>query len=545
MSNEAFRYVWEGRRGVYRVVTDSPEYIKETKKTVHHYVTVGKAFEKDGPIEFGPKYLALARARKDTVSGADNQGVLPKAKAVIPYGERLVLEKAFKETGLRKTMKAVFGIELTEQIMSLAFFMVSTGDALSCSAQWCNQRMLPSLDAPRISELLPKLDEQSCSSFFRRWIKENADSRTLCYDITSVSTYAKDMDIAEYGYNRDHEKWLRQINLALVTDKQNHIPLVFRIVNGSLSDVNTLKDTISDFRMYGASPYGLVMDRGFWSMEKLNILVQNNIHYMIPVPSSVAWARKLIEQNKSNVFQNSPVQGSDGEDTYCFTVFDPLQERRHVWAHIYYSPAIETVRKERFVKEYSARRQELLEGNADERYQKFYDEHFIISTRGRGGKRHVEDKVPLSDLMAGMNFGYWVLYTDMEKNAFIALNDYRDRNFIEAGFDDLKGATDAKRLRVHRTKSVYGRIFVQFIAQVMRTWMRNRISSFNDEVRKYAVSPDGVLTRVRSYSKVSYIGRYKSQFTVMTKGQRLLFQAFGIDAQADSDEESDSEKLLS
>jgi transposase len=147
--------------------------------------------------------------------------------------------------------------------------------------------------------------------------------------------------------------------------------------------------------------------------------------------------------------------------------------------------------------------------------------------------------------MAGMNFGYWVLYTDMEKNAFIALNDYRDRNFIEAGFDDLKGATDAKRLRVHRTRSVYGRIFVQFIAQVMRTWMRNRISSFNDEVRKYAVSPDGVLTRVRSYSKVSYIGRYKSQFTVMTKGQRLLFQAFGIDAQADSDEESDSEKLLS
>ena len=72
------------------------------------------------------------------------------------------------------------------------------------------------------------------------------------------------------------------------------------------------------------------------------------------------------------------------------------------------------------------------------------------------------EKTPLAVVLKETNFGYWVLYTDMEKDAFTALEDYRDRNFIEAGFDDLKGSTDAKRLRVHHDKSVYGRIFIKF-----------------------------------------------------------------------------------
>ena len=44
--NEECKYVWESRRGIYRVVIDTPVYSKETKRTTHHYETVGKACEK-------------------------------------------------------------------------------------------------------------------------------------------------------------------------------------------------------------------------------------------------------------------------------------------------------------------------------------------------------------------------------------------------------------------------------------------------------------------------------------------------------------------
>lgn len=396
-----------------------------------------------------------------------------------------------------------------------------------------------------ISGLLPLLNEESCSVFFRNWTALHARNRTSCYDITSVSTYARDMAMAEFGYNRDHEKRLRQIDLAMLTDKDRHMPLAFRIVNGSLGDVQTLKDTIRGLAMYGATPYGMVMDGGFWSVEKLQMLTDAGIKYMIPVPNSVSWARELMVKFRSGVFNGTPQGEDDGTCTYGCTVYDPLKTGRRIWAHVFCSPAMEAEHKQRFVEKHMTCRRELQDGTLDERHQNFYDEHFMISTRDRGGKMHVREKTPLADILKEMNPGYWVLYTDLEKDAFTALGDYRDRNFIEAGFDDLKGSTDARRLRVHYDRSLYGRIFIRFCAQVLRTQLRSEIAAFSQETRKYASSPDALLRRVRMHSRVSCSGRYKSQCTVMTKGQRLIFKALGISAEDPDSDDGQTEDLFS
>jgi hypothetical protein len=147
-------------------------------------------------------------------------------------------------------------------------------------------------------------------------------------------------------------------------------------------------------------------------------------------------------------------------------------------------------------------------------------------------------------VLSEQDFGYWVLYTDMEKDWLKALDDYRDRGFIEAGFDDLKGATDAKRLRVHYTKSVYGRIFIQFIAQILRTYLREKALAFDSETKKFTSSPSSALKRVRSFSLVKYSGHYKAQFTQPTKGQRLIFKALGIDVKMGEIENESTADLL-
>lgn len=538
MSNEDYKYVWEERRKTYRVVTDKPTYSPETKKTTHHYVTVGKAKEKGGPIEFGPKHRAVEAARK-------GRGT-PHPKTVTPSGERIVLEHAASATGLSKTLEEAFGKETAGQVLALACYFICTGDALSSASAWLEERGLPVLTAPRVSELLASLTEEKCAKFLRPWIKAKAEGKTLCYDITSISTYAGDIDLAEFGYNRDHEKWLKQVNLAMLTDKASHIPLAFRVVAGSLSDVKTLRDTVRDLRMYGAAPFGFVMDRGFWSSERLDMLTENRIRYMVPVPSSVAWARKLIAAHVADVFLAPPHEDADGGKTYGFTVHDPTGAGRHVWAHIFYSPSMETERKTRFVERYTTLRKELESGDVPEEHRAACDEYFTVSTVGRGGKRHVKEKRPLPELLAEANFGYWVLYTDMEKDAMDALADYRDRGYIESGFDDLKGATDARRLRVHSGKAVYGRLFLQFVAQILRAELRQELASFPAEAKKYAYSVGSLLSRVRSYSLVAYSGRYKPQYCTLTKGQKLIFKALGIAVADDEpDEEIATEALVS
>lgn len=527
-----YKYVYEKSRNLYRVVVDHPTYNRETKKTSHHYETVGKAKEKGGEIEFGSKYAAIHGMEKK------DDAVL-SVKEVIPSGEVLVLDAASAEIGLHKTLVSAFGKEKAEKIEALVFFHICTGDAMMDAEEWCSARKLKGLSSPRISELFPKLDNNACSSFFSKWVKEKAKDKSVCYDITSISTYSTDMDIAEYGYNRDHEKWLRQINLAMVTDKESHMPLAYRPLNGSLSDSQTLMDTINEFDGYGAKPYEFVMDRGFWKKEFLDMAHAKGVRIMLPVPSSVGWAKELIREHKNDVF-SSYYEDHEGNTTFCYTVYDPQKEGRLVWAHIYYSPEIETLRKERFVREYMARRKELEEERRDEKHNSFYDEHFTVSRKGRGGKIHVADKRPLTEILDEKIFGYWVLYTDMEKDGIKALIIYKERSFIESGFDDLKGAADMKRLRTHKTESVYGRLFIQFCAQILRTVLRNKIISSDAETRKYASSPDMLLNRVKSYSKVRFSGKYKAQYSAPTKGQRLIFKGLGIDFQDSSSDDSDA-----
>ena len=132
---------------------------------------------------------------------------------------------------------------------------------------------------------------KDCSVFFRNWTAMHDNGRTLCCDITGISTYDREMSRAKFGYSRDHEKWLRQINLAMLMDKDSHTTLAFMIVNGSLGDVQTLKNTVRDLSMYGVKPYGMMMDRGFWSMDKLQMLADTGSRHIIPVPNSMKWDR--------------------------------------------------------------------------------------------------------------------------------------------------------------------------------------------------------------------------------------------------------------
>ena len=528
-----YKYVYEKSRKLYRVVVDNPTYDKATKKTKHHYETVGKAKERGGEIEFGSKYALVHNIEK-------KKEEVPVVKEVIPSGEVLVLQEASRKTGLHKALFSSFEKDKAEKAEALIFYLLCTGEAMMEAEDWCSERKLKALSSPRISELFPTLDETACSAFFSEWCKAKAKDRNVCYDITSVSTYATDMDIAEYGYNRDHENWLKQINLALVTDQETRIPLAFRLLNGSLSDSQTLENTVREFEGYGAKPYGIVMDKGFWKKENLEMLHRTGVKFTLPVPSSVSWAKDLIKEHRNDVFSSSYYEDEEGSTTFCYTVYDPQKVGWKVWAHIYYSSATETTKREKFVKEYMTRRKELEEDRADEKYRSFYDEYFTVSRKGRGGKIHVTDKRPLSDILSENLFGYWVLYTDMEKNGVKALPMYKERTCIEAGFDDFKGATDMKRLRNHKTKSVYGRIFIQFCAQILRTELRNDIRSFDAETKKYASAPDTLLKRVKSYSKVKFSGKYKSQYSAPTKGQRLIFKALGIDVGGTDDDAEDS-----
>ena len=56
-----------------------------------------------------------------------------------------------------------------------------------------------------------------------------------------------------------------------------------------------------------------------------------------------------------------------------------------------------------------------------------------------------------------------------------ALFIYRNKDVVENCFDDLKNHLDMKRLRVHTSKAMDSRLFLQFLALIYVSTIRNTI----------------------------------------------------------------------
>lgn len=54
----------------------------------------------------------------------------------------------------------------------------------------------------------------------------------VAYDVTSISSYSKNISELEWGYNRDKER-LPQINMGMYYGEESRLPLYYRIYPGS------------------------------------------------------------------------------------------------------------------------------------------------------------------------------------------------------------------------------------------------------------------------------------------------------------------------
>lgn len=93
------------------------------------------------------------------------------------------------------------------------------------------------------------------------------DGEAVAYDVTSVSTYA-DLEIAEYGYNRDHES-LPQISFGLLYGSVCRLPIAYSLYSGSINDLVFFSYMMNLAEEIGASNVFYILDRGFITKANL------------------------------------------------------------------------------------------------------------------------------------------------------------------------------------------------------------------------------------------------------------------------------------
>ena len=260
-----------------------------------------------------------------------------------------------KETGLKEILKEVFGERESKKMLVLAINRVIEGVALKDIEEWYEGKYLREvygeklgLSSSSLSRFLEKVGKEErlhIEFFLRWWERMGGGIKGIFYDITSLSSASKKINLLEWGYNRDGEN-LPQVNVGLVVRTGDHLPLYYKVFPGSIPDVVTLKNLLREIKILArAEETLLVLDRGFYSGRNLKELEKEGIRFLLPLPFSLKIARKIVsrERRKVEIPENihryegriiGVVEGEEeiqGVKVHYYLYHDPEREEEIFW----------------------------------------------------------------------------------------------------------------------------------------------------------------------------------------------------------------------
>jgi len=489
---------------------------KEKKRPANRQVCIGKLDKVTG--EFIPS------KRLDKKQAAILAPEVTVSTQII--GPSLILDKITLDLEIDKILRKS-SPDTYRQLLIMTYFLVTKGDALSHCEAWCKGHSNPSdgiISSQRISELLKAQTENERQTFFKKWFDKIAENDFLCYDITSISSYSELNEYVKYGYNRDKDK-LPQINLGMLFGQKSKLPICYKRMPGSITDVGTLKNFIKTLDYLDISKVHLVMDRGFYSRTNINELLEYKHKFTIGIPIQRKWVQAVIDEYYGSIEMPDNYHKVNNETLYVKTKLYPWGEKRNrLYVHVYYNSYLAAEAFDNFTSELLNYKEELESNQLVKTHEEYYRRYFIIKETPKRGRK-VEYNTEEIQKHRERYAGFFVLLSNATKNPLEALEIYRNKDVVENCFDDLKNQLDMKRLRVHNSGSMDGRVFVQFLALIYISSIREKITSIK-ELKHYTVRE--LLEEMDTLTRITYSGRYGSIISDITKKQREILEAFSI-----------------
>ena len=484
----------------------TPYYDPQTKKTRHKSRYLGKN------IDGKPKRI------RQTIP-----------QNIYSYGEFTPLTQIVEELHIKENLTTHLGEQQAKTLLTIAMNKILRPMALHQIKPWYETTCLAKhygelpLSSQSLSNILATVGDSSIHlEFPKQLLKQIGTSKTLIYDITSLSSYSKLIKLLEYGYNRDHLD-LPQVNLSLIVDKEKGIPLSYEIYPGSIVDVSTLKNTITRLKSQGIKDATLVMDRGFFSTANIDELATNELSFIIPVPMSLKVAKQMISEihahiddpnllkmyNKNPLFV-MPVTLKIGARTVKgWGIYDQKKEqdeRTHFYAQLH-----NIVEKLRKIKLQQWMKPANLVEETAKKYAKYLewkvaDQSFVVSMR----KNAVSQRVN--------KMGKFILLYNGEYDWKDCLTIYKSKDIVEKGFDMLKNDLGSAS-NMQKDNTLKGLIFVSYLALLIKMRLLKKMHQTN-LIEKYTL--EGMLLELEKTRLVDYGDGRQTTTEITRKQQDIL-----------------------
>jgi transposase len=457
-------------------------------------------------------------------------------------GEAYVLGWLAQRAGLESALCTALGPEEGLAVLWSAMHQVCTAEPQYLADEWLAERQLPALvsqfdfSSAGLSGLSEALGRSpSCRHrFFQNWIAACGKPEAIILDTTSLSTYSDNLEQAEWGHNRDGEN-LPQVNFSLAISAVSHLPQAYRVNFGSIPDVATLQATSEFLREYGLERITYSADKGFWSNANAAAMIRAQLQFVMGVPLVATQAKALVNKHRRSLDapKRSLLYGGHvvrhAWDQLKITMAD--QPAATVKAILFMEPE----RVANLTADFERRTLELehqaarvpFPGPAEakawvQENAKALAKYFAVSAAG--GKVQVR-RLPHAIACRCNRAGVSLYATNRAKlTATDLLAIVRSRDAVEKVFDLLKNEDGQRRLRTGNPHRVEGRLFLAFVALILRVLLENRL---REAALNKTRSVAEVLALLRKIKRMHFASGRKRLLEV-PKRTRLLLEALDI-----------------
>ena len=260
------------------------------------------------------------------------------------------------------------------------------------------------------------------------------------YDITSTYFEGKCCPIAFFGHNKDGKLDKLQINIAMIMDGKYGIPVVSKVFEGNINDVNTVYKMVYYPKVIMKKEKCLlVMDRGFDSEENVKLMDTTKYDYIIGLRSTHKFVKKLRAKTDFTIGNWDTIDNKGSEIKLRKVVKNLFGKRRNVI--LYYSPkaATDQKRKREFridnaIKRLGDQGRTLTVKKAEE-IIKHVKKYVIIENKREKITWRV-DKIIVN--RAERNDGKFCLMTNLNVGPKEVFTTYFSKDKIEKGFRCMK-----------------------------------------------------------------------------------------------------------
>lgn len=401
----------------------------------------------------------------------------------------------------------------------------------------------------KVSEFLNTMDENTSVMFQNDWNAERNHRERIyfSYDSTSKICGAGDLRIVEVGHSKENVE-TDIFNYAIAYDSKNREPLFYEIYPGSINDMSQFQCTVDKALGYGYKKIGFVLDRGYFSKDNIYHLENSGYSFVMMLKGKADLVQKWVLENKGS-FETSRSCNIPAYQVYGKTIEKKLfgTDRKPRYIHLYHSSSLEADERanvEKKINQLTAFLNSHINqfrdfGPGMETYfELYYDENAKKKAKKKDDKESdtparkfvfFEEKMAVIELELKL-CGYFVIITSEKMTAKEALEIYKGRDASEKLFLSDKTFLGNHCLRVGSDGSAASKIFIEFVALIIRNRMYNDLK---DEMKGMANKPNymTVPAAIRELDKIEMSrqldGVYRFDHAITAK-QKTILKAFGL-----------------